>query len=562
MIQKIESYIFPTALISAIILSALSIYNYAEKNDPTIDIPTPTIEESGSPNENPYEQVSYPDPSYDPAVPAIPLKTTWQSIQKSRNLGFWRYAFDTPQQTYGIDYYKVGRITANADFADADIYIAKLACEGPCFYPLLYYFAVSPTGASIILRESDPMSYAPQGWLNNFAIDTKHSLDGLRFPDEIPFSGHKLIRDKNVRQFFDDKKKKRILAKYESLGTMYTNSKNGFIFRAPDGTARVYSLQPNFTTDNIPSVTWLDGSKNRQEYHMPDIGGCGDINYTSVVDENQIKPTDLMQSGVTIGGDPIFELKNQDHALLHDIYDNQYHEPYGPDASGATGTEGDRQVKKSYAVFVNEHPVFFWRDPFNRLIKFQRKDFLLQAECGKPVIYLYPKQKTRINVQVSPIGGFSKTIPTYPDNGWNVIASPDGTITNTADHKTYPYLFWEGRGGIYQKPERGFIVKNSEIETFLRDKLTALGLNEIETRDFMEFWQPKMTESPFYRVSFYGNQVMDQLAPLSITPKPDSIIRILMDFEGIDAPIEIKPQIIRTPTRDGFTVIEWGGVIQ
>ena len=47
--------------------------------------------------------------------------------------------------------------------------------------------------------------------------------------------------------------------------------------------------------------------------------------------------------------------------------------------------------------------------------------------------------------------------------------------------------------------------------------------------------------------------------PLEITPKPDTIIRIVMEFKGLEEPIQIKEQKLITPQRTGFTVVEWGG---
>ena len=47
--------------------------------------------------------------------------------------------------------------------------------------------------------------------------------------------------------------------------------------------------------------------------------------------------------------------------------------------------------------------------------------------------------------------------------------------------------------------------------------------------------------------------------PLEINPKPESLIRIMMDWKGLQNKIEVKEQILNTPKRDGYTVVEWGG---
>ena len=102
----------------------------------------------------------------------------------------------------------------------------------------------------------------------------------------------------------------------------------------------------------------------------------------------------------------------------------------------------------------------------------------------------------------------------------------------------------------------------SEVHAFLVQKLTALGLNEKERNDFIEFWEPRMQGSPYYFVTFMTNRVMDTLAPLTISPKPDTIIRVLMDFVPQTTKTNPEGYSIRTPERKGFTVVEWGGVMR
>ena len=48
-------------------------------------------------------------------------------------------------------------------------------------------------------------------------------------------------------------------------------------------------------------------------------------------------------------------------------------------------------------------------------------------------------------------------------------------------------------------------------------------------------------------------------AVLDVTPKPDSLIRVFMAWYATDTAVELSPQAFDTPTRDGFTVVEWGG---
>lgn len=47
--------------------------------------------------------------------------------------------------------------------------------------------------------------------------------------------------------------------------------------------------------------------------------------------------------------------------------------------------------------------------------------------------------------------------------------------------------------------------------------------------------------------------------PIEITPNPDTIIRVLMTFKGLEEPMEVEEQKLITPNRNGFVAVEWGG---
>jgi hypothetical protein len=256
--------------------------------------------------------------------------------------------------------------------------------------------------------------------------------------------------------------------------------------------------------------------------------------------------TDLVVAGATQEGDIIFELKNTDSKMLKGVYDYTF----------IPGTP-----KPTYAEFLKQHPLVFWVDPFGRLIGLQNSKFLPQAECGKPVIYLYPLKTTTTTVMLQPQGGFTYSEPNYVIN-WFVKAEPNGHLTDIRTNKEYPYLYWEGRGGYYEQPKQGWSVKRKDLPTFIPSKLKLLGLSKKEIADFMDFWLQRMQEKPYYFVTFMGNKTMDELAPLTVTPKPNTVIRVLMDYTPLDKPVQVKGYAIHTPKRTGFTVVEWGGVLR
>jgi len=180
------------------------------------------------------------------------------------------------------------------------------------------------------------------------------------------------------------------------------------------------------------------------------------------------------------------------------------------------------------------------------------------AEAGKPVIYLYPEESMEVFVNVEPNNGISISDPEIAD-GWNVMANPNGEILNLADNKVYPYLFWEGFVTDFETPEEGFMISVDEVDSFFDEKLSILGLNSIEIADFKEFWVPVLSDENYYFITFVSQEDFDDYAPLTVEPKPDSVIRVFFDYKGFDAPVSVEEQNLIPVEREGFAVVEWGG---
>ncbi len=110
-----------------------------------------------------------------------------------------------------------------------------------------------------------------------------------------------------------------------------------------------------------------------------------------------------------------------------------------------------------------------------------------------------------------------------------------------------------------KKFEDGFCIKGEDSIKFLEEKLAILGLNERESNEFIVYWLPKLEKNKYNLIRFISNDKMNVYMPLEINPKPDTIIRVMMQFKGINKAQEIKEQELKTVERKGFTVVEWGG---
>ena len=177
--------------------------------------------------------------------------------------------------------------------------------------------------------------------------------------------------------------------------------------------------------------------------------------------------------------------------------------------------------------------------------------------CDKPVIYIYPEEETAVRVKLDLDGELTCTYPKY-DNGWEVLAKPDGTLLDTETNKEYNYLYWEGISDVKVDETIGYCVKGTDTAEFLETKLNELGLSRKEANEFIVYWLPQMEVNEYNYISF-DTEDYENRAELSITPAPDNVIRVFMTWKALDEPVELTEPLIDTPVRDGFTVVEWGG---
>ncbi|MBQ2767321.1 MAG: hypothetical protein IJF49_04495 [Clostridia bacterium] len=66
-------------------------------------------------------------------------------------------------------------------------------------------------------------------------------------------------------------------------------------------------------------------------------------------------------------------------------------------------------------------------------------------------------------------------------------------------------------------------------------------------------------EGNAYNLISFDTTAYVENARLTVTPAPDTVIRVFMTWKGLDEPIAIAPQTLTAPPREGFTLVEWGG---
>lgn len=479
-------------------------------------------------------------------------------------------------------FYSVGTVQSGPYVGD-DVLVILTQCDGPCFDPMLWRAIVDPVGKRLVnltrynetrknlLGSLESMDGVQ--WRKPSAVvvdDASIAIPGLALPTDVTVQGstYHLGAPEYPRTRF-------VLGTAWESGTdgsthtvptsvalrqLGTTTDGRTIFQVEDGGCVVLQ-RPDFTFDNydivlpfqnqekILNITWNTGTTNAVQYAHADYGGCGPTNCYAVRAEETVKPaTRLVAVGKTSTGETVYGLK--------DAKDKEY-----ADFIAFAGFRADGK-KISVAEAVAGNAILYWKDPFNRWVRFTRSDFFPQAECGKPVIYLYPEKEMPVHVSVGLKGLMSVSEPAHGAHGWDVLAKTDGTVVNRADGKLYPNLFWEGTGVRYTIPKQGFVIRGVETDAWLTKTLATIGFTARESAEFREFWVPRLPKTPYLFVTFVPQENFDRDAPLLITPRPDSISRVFMEYRGLEAPISVAPLTLPKIVRKGFSVVEWGGALR
>jgi len=151
-------------------------------------------------------------------------------------------------------------------------------------------------------------------------------------------------------------------------------------------------------------------------------------------------------------------------------------------------------------------------------------------------VYLYPIEEMEIDITL--------------DSGdetdcWYGVAIPGGTAAE---------LEYQKSGGV--RSIYSYCVRGEETEDFLRKNLTKAGCTSDETETFIQRWLPYMFYNPYNRISLLTADY-EKATSLAVTPAPDSVLRLLVFWEGSwEYASSYGYQIFKSFPRAGFTAVE------
>lgn len=183
-----------------------------------------------------------------------------------------------------------------------------------------------------------------------------------------------------------------------------------------------------------------------------------------------------------------------------------------------------------------------------------------------PSIYFYPEKTRRVIIGVNPA-----TEITYADPGplnessqvWEVIALANGKLETNGLSRSR--LYYEYEKVDFPESKKGWVVERKNLDSFLQNDLfPKLGLNSKEANDLLADARTSLInakDSTYLKIGLTDENMLNKYLSLSISPAPNSIRRIHLMLTPINNPDKIPELSLLPITRNGFTLIETGVII-
>ena len=191
----------------------------------------------------------------------------------------------------------------------------------------------------------------------------------------------------------------------------------------------------------------------------------------------------------------------------------------------------------------------------------EKKGEVKTSYCGgiaKPILYLYPKKTTKVNVTFEHPEYLETTYPKFYGS-WDVIAHKNGDLYDNKGNYYYG-LYWDEKKIHEVDFSTGYYVEKDDAISFLEQKLSYIGLSPREKNEFIMYWLPVLERNGKSLVYFELTDERESYSKINITPQPDSLLRLVIHIKKVDKEVNIPKQSLTKFQRKGFVAVEWGGI--
>jgi len=176
-----------------------------------------------------------------------------------------------------------------------------------------------------------------------------------------------------------------------------------------------------------------------------------------------------------------------------------------------------------------------------------------KVNVKKPNIYLYADSDMDVRITLGNAQCITASIPEYK-GGWDA-AIRDGSLNACED-----YLFYEAAidESLLQKTS-GYVLRAGRLEEDLEAVLDATLYSAKEKADFLEYWLGELDSGTDYLMCPQSFEAIEGIMKLYSSVEPDSVNRYWYWF--VPLPEEYEEAGIVPAVRDGYTIVEWGGIL-
>ncbi|OGK19966.1 hypothetical protein A3C23_04675 [Candidatus Roizmanbacteria bacterium RIFCSPHIGHO2_02_FULL_37_13b] len=193
------------------------------------------------------------------------------------------------------------------------------------------------------------------------------------------------------------------------------------------------------------------------------------------------------------------------------------------------------------------------------------------VSLGSPNIYVYAKKPTKFSIALNPVNGVYYHDPEFSEEGkkrWNFMT--DGNSQLDFGFKVMPRLYYEYDKSPLLKAvkkesfsDKGFIIKKSEIVSFISVLSKRFGLTEKETIDLTAEVSREVhgLKAEYIKISLIPRIILDQYLPVTVTPKPINFERLHLYIRKSVANESSDPLSVQPIKRETTTVVETGVLV-
>lgn len=179
----------------------------------------------------------------------------------------------------------------------------------------------------------------------------------------------------------------------------------------------------------------------------------------------------------------------------------------------------------------------------------------IRVTGDSPTIFIYAPQGEKISIQPPSIITYAE--PLLDNNMWKVESNGDGTFY--VDGKLKKNLYYEYSSTSFERPAKGWVVKQHELTPFVYETLSPiLKINQLESQKlvFELTHAASRIDSDTLFIGPVNTEELNDKLPLAISPRPD--VYRFMFYVGKGYGEQVEAPHVESIKRSEYMIVELG----